>query len=154
MQKGPRRIVTGLDAEGRSAIIIDDCRDIADSGAQFIWRTRASPADNSGNKDAGREPFDPASIHDREGSNFVLLMVEPEDGLSFMGMHATDTIDYIVVLKGGLELHTENNIVELAAGDIVVDRGVSHGWRAIGNEPAMMAVVMLPAHPVGKGATV
>lgn len=151
---GPRRIVNGLDAEGKSTIIIDDRREIALPGGQFVWRCRTSPADNSGNEDAGAEPFNDSCIHDREGSSFAIFHFLPEDGLMGPGMHATDTIDYVVVLKGRIEFHSETGVVELAAGDVLVDRGVSHGWRAVGDEPAMTAVVMVPAHPLGKGATI
>jgi len=93
-------------------------------------------------------------IHDRDGSSFAVFHFKPEDGLMGPGMHSTDTIDYVVVLKGRLEFHSETGVVELRPGDLVVDRGVSHGWRAVGDEPAMTAVVMLPAHPVGSGATI
>lgn len=154
MATGPRRIVNGLDADGRSTIIIDDRREIDYPGGQFVWRCRTSPADNSGNVDAGAGPFDPSCIHDREGSSFAIFHFKPEDGLMGPGMHATDTIDYVVVLKGRIEFHCETGKVELAAGDVLVDRGVSHGWRAIGDEPAMTAVIMVPAHPLGGGATI
>lgn len=151
---GPRRVVNGLDANGKSTIIIDDRREIDYPGGQFVWRCRTSPADNNGNADAGAEPFDPSCIHDKEGSSFAIFHFKPEDGLMGPGMHATDTIDYIVVLKGRLEFFTETGSVELSAGDLLVDRGVSHGWRAIGDEPAMTAVVMVPANPVGNGGTI
>lgn len=154
MANGPRRIVTGLDDNGKSAIVIDDIRPIDYPGAQFVWRCRTSPADNSGNADAGAGPFDPTCIHDREGSSFAVFHFKPEDGLMGPGMHATDTIDYIVVLKGRIEFSTETGKVEVGAGDIIVDRGVAHGWRAVGDEPAMTAVVMMPAHPVGTGGTI
>jgi quercetin dioxygenase-like cupin family protein len=152
--KGPRRIVNGLDADGRSTIIIDDCRDIAYPDGQFVWRTRTSPANNIGNEDAGAGPFDPTCVHDREGSSFAIFHFKPEDGIMGPGMHTTDTIDYIVVLKGRIEFYAETGKVELSAGDLLVDRGVSHGWRAIGDEPAMTAVVIIPAHPIGDGATI
>lgn len=151
---GPRRVVNGLNAEGKSAIIIDDRREITLPGGQFVWRCRTSPADNSGPEDAGAGPFDPSCISDREGSSFAIFNFLPEDGLMGPGMHATDTIDYVVVLKGRIEFYSETGKVELAAGDVLVDRGVSHGWRAVGDEPAMTAVVMVPAHPIGKGATI
>ena len=68
------------------------------------------------------------------------------------GMHATDTLDYIVILKRRIGLYAETGRVELSVGDLLVDRGVSHGRRAIGNGPAMTAVEMLPAHLRASGA--
>jgi quercetin dioxygenase-like cupin family protein len=154
MQTFPRRVISGLNAEGKSAIVIDDCRPVDLPGGQFVWRCKTTPADNNGNEDAGAGPFDGSCIHDRDGSSFAVFHFKPEDGLMGPGMHATDTIDYVVVLKGRIEFHTETGVVELKAGDLLVDRGVSHGWRAVGDETAMTAVVMLPAHPVGSGATI
>lgn len=42
------------------------------------------------------------------------------------GMHATDTLDYTVILKGQIGFFAEADRVELSAGDLLVDRGVSH----------------------------
>jgi mannose-6-phosphate isomerase-like protein (cupin superfamily) len=44
--------------------------------------------------------------------------------------------------------------VTLRAGDCIVDRGVIHGWRNDGAEPAVYASVTIPAQPVGQGRTV
>lgn len=68
------------------------------------------------------------------------------------GMHAPDTRDCTVVLKGQIGFYAESDRVELSAGDLLVDRGVSHRWRTIGDEPAITAVSMLPAHPIAGGA--
>lgn len=143
MPAGPRRIVNGLNAGGKSAIIIDDRREIGCPGAQFVWRCKTSPADNSGNDDAGAAPFDPACVEDREGSSFAIFQFDPKDGP--MGMHSTSSINYMVVLKGRLQYHSETGIVELAPGDVIVDRGMAHDLCAVGDEPAMTAVVMVPA---------
>lgn len=154
MSAGPRRVVAGLDKAGRSCILIDDRRPIPLPGAQYIWRTSGPLADNSGQEDTGAGPFDPEAVRQREGSGFAIFHFDPADGMLDIGMHATDTIDYIVVLRGRIEFITETGTVELQAGDILVDRGVAHGWRAVGTEPAMTAVVMLPAKPLGNGATI
>ncbi len=69
-------------------------------------------------------------------------------------MHATDTIDYLVILSGKVTLVPEENEVQLTAGDFVVDRGVLHGWRNPHAERCVAAVVNLPAHPVGGGRTI
>lgn len=143
MHLGPRRVVNGLDTEGKSTIIIDDRREIAYPGAQVIWRCKTSPADNSSNADAGLEPFDPAWVEEREGSSFAIFNLRPEDGL--MGFHSTGSINYMVVLKGRLQYHSETGMVEVSAGDVIVDRGMAHDLCAVGDEPAVTAVVMVPA---------
>ena len=38
--------------------------------------------------------------------------------------------------------------VALKAGDFVVQRGTNHDWVVRGTEPALLAVVMLTAHPI------
>src|SRR5690606_28868194 len=65
-----RRVVTGLDDEGRSCILIDGPVPRHGPVANLIWRTATVPADNSGNKDAAL-PYDNAMLHDG-GANFIL----------------------------------------------------------------------------------
>lgn len=143
MHQGPRRVVSGLDASGKSTIIIDDRREISYPGAQFVWRCKTSPADNSSNEDTGLGPFDPACVEEREGSSFAIFNLKPEDGL--MGFHSTGSINYMVVLEGRLQYHSETGMVEVGAGDVIVDRGMAHDLCAVGNTPAVTAVVMVPA---------
>ena len=50
--KVPRRVVTGLDTNGRSAVLIDD------PSQTVIWSTRALPADNGGSVDTGSANVD------------------------------------------------------------------------------------------------
>ena len=155
MNPWPRRVVTGLDQQGKSCVIIDGpVPDPGGAGVGMIWRTEAIPADNSGNEDAANKPFDFEVMHSG-GSTFLVLEYPP--GMGGGGetfWHATDTIDYIVVLTGEVVLALESGEVVLRAGDFFVDRGVVHAWRNDGDVPTRIAVVNLPAHPVGKGRTV
>jgi len=48
----------------------------------------------------------------------------------------------------------ETGEVTLRAGDLIVDRGVIHGWRNDAGVPAVYASVTIPAKPVGQGRTV
>jgi len=147
-----RRVVTGLDAEGRSCIVIDGPIPRFDApiqSARFVWRTDALPADNAGAGDTA-VPYSMDLLH-ADGSNFAICEFPPHtDAL----MHATDTIDYLVVLRGRVTLVLEAGEASLGAGDFVVDRGVVHGWRNDHDEPCTCAVVNLPSRPVGKGRTV
>ncbi|HEX8055928.1 MAG TPA: cupin domain-containing protein [Novosphingobium sp.] len=147
---GNRRVVTGLDADGKSAVVIDGpIPRFNDMTAALAWRTASTPADNSGNADPVA-PYDVAMLH-TPGSNFAICEFRPHTPEL---MHATDTIDYLIILSGKVTLVLEEGEADLGPGDFVVDRGVVHGWRNPHDEPCVAAVVNLPAHPVGKGRTI
>ncbi|MET0240567.1 MAG: cupin domain-containing protein [Sphingobium sp.] len=148
-RQSPRRVVTGLDADGRSCVIIDGPVPVSDGRAQVIWHTPAVPADNGGIADTSA-PFGMAMLKDG-GSSFSIVDMPP--GMPRF-MHATDTIDYMVVLRGTITLELEAGEVTLGPGDAIVGRGTAHAWRNDGPETVTMASVILPAHPVGPGATI
>jgi quercetin dioxygenase-like cupin family protein len=61
-------------------------------------------------------------------------------------MHATDTLDYAILLEGELWLEVDDGeTVHLAAGDIVVQQATRHGWRNKAGRPATIAFVMIGA---------
>lgn len=65
------------------------------------------------------------------------------------GMHTTDTIDYVVVLSGEVDLELDDGRKErLGAGDCVVQRGTRHAWRVIGEQPLVLAAVLIGAERV------
>ena len=144
-----RRVVTGLDAEGRSAVVLDDA--VPRTGAAgVVWRSAAVPADNAAPLAGVPAAHTFAAMHDG-GTNFLVTEMPP-------GMqpfwHATDTIDYIVVIEGEVVLELEAGEVRVGVGEFIVDRGVIHSWRNDGPETVVMASITIPAHPVGKGRTV
>jgi len=145
-----RRVVTGLDGEGQSCVVVDGpIPTLNDMAAALAWRTGALPADNAGSADPVA-PYAVEMLH-TPGSNFAICQF-PANTPEIM--HATDTIDYLVILEGRVTLVLEEGEADLAAGDFVVDRGVMHGWRNPHDAPCVAAVVNLPAHPVGKGRTI
>ena len=145
----PRRVVTGIDSDGKSCILIDGPVPKQSNSSDIVWRTRAIPADNSGSEDMA-VPYAMDHLHDG-GSNFLAVTFPPHMGPY---MHATNTLDYLVVLSGQIVMQLEAEEVILNPGDLVVDRGVIHAWRNDTSESATMVSVTLPAHPVGKGRTV
>lgn len=146
-----RRVVTGIGEDGRSTVFIDGPVPRTSPVANLIWRSTAVPADNSGDTDMGGA-FDMAMLHDG-GTNFIFTELPP--GLEAGAlMHATDTIDYLVVISGEVVLVLDSGEVALGPGDFIVDRGVVHGWRNDGAEPAVYVSITIPANPVGKGRTV
>jgi mannose-6-phosphate isomerase-like protein (cupin superfamily) len=64
------------------------------------------------------------------------------------GMHKTSTVDYVVILRGEVTMVLDEGEVTLKAGDLVVQRGTNHDWVVHGNEPCLIAAIMIGAHPV------
>ena len=144
-----RRVVIGLDTDGNSCIQIDGPVPKLSNSSDMIWRTATIPADNSGAEDAA-VPYAMEHLHDG-GSNFMFVEFPPKMGPY---MHATDTLDYLVVLSGQIVMQLEAEEVVLNPGDLIVDRGVIHAWRNDTDQPATMVSVTVPAHPIGNGRTV
>lgn len=145
-----RRVITGLNAEGKSCVIIDGAvPHFAERGLALIWATREHPASNAGSTDPVA-PYAIDMLH-MPGSNFAICTFTP-GAEAFM--HATDTIDYLVIIAGKVTLVLEEGEALLGPGDLVVDRGVMHAWRNDSAEPCIAAVVNLPAQPVGAGRTI
>lgn len=144
-----RRIITGLDDQGRSTVIFDGEVAMTSPVGGMVWRAPALPADNAGTADTAI-PFTFATIHD--GSANCLLVRIPPDAEPTM--HATDTLDFVVVLAGELILVLETGETRAHAGDFIVDRGVRHAMRNDTQTDAMIAVITVPAHPLGEGRTV
>ena len=159
-----RRYVTGFDARGRSVVL--DARDIAECGSAGnfnLWMTGANLA-----PDAATDalPFFP-----REGQTvFRIFRIPPAEKLDRAAleaiaegffaeigdprcrvdtsrhplMHATPTIDYILLLSGEAELWLdEGDPVSLKPLDTVVQRGVNHTWVNKGAEDAVFMAVMI-----------
>ena len=59
------------------------------------------------------------------------------------GMHITETIDYIILIKGTATLILDKEETDLVAGDVVVQRGTNHAWSATGSEPALFIAVLI-----------
>ena len=58
-------------------------------------------------------------------------------------MHKTETIDYIILLKGDVTLILDEDEVDLKPFDVVVQRGTNHAWHNNGNEPALLIAVLI-----------
>jgi mannose-6-phosphate isomerase-like protein (cupin superfamily) len=167
-----RRVVTGRAADGRSTVLSDGpspCRvDQAGSGisAELHWWSEGGRADNGGNEDAAARPF-PTSVSPAEGAAFIIVRYPPlatagaasrtalqAGGIPTVhgrrpGMHATDSLDYVIVMAGEITMILEDREVALHAGDTVIDRGVMHAWENRGETDAVLASVTIGAIPLG-----
>jgi mannose-6-phosphate isomerase-like protein (cupin superfamily) len=60
------------------------------------------------------------------------------------GMHTSDTIDYIVVIRGEIILELDDGqSVHLRQGDCVVQNGTRHRWRNPLSEPCLIAAISI-----------
>jgi len=66
-------------------------------------------------------------------------------------MHRTETVDYVIVIAGEIDMDMDNSTVRLKAGDVMVQRGTHHAWVNRGTERARLAFVLIDATPLGIG---
>jgi quercetin dioxygenase-like cupin family protein len=67
-------------------------------------------------------------------------------------MHRTNTIDYVFIMDGELEMELDGGEwVHLTAGDIVVQRGTNHAWENKSDRICRLASVLIAAEPVKIG---
>jgi len=57
-------------------------------------------------------------------------------------MHQTDTLDIICLLSGDASLILDDSETRLKPGQIVIQRGTSHGWTAHGGPALFLAVLI------------
>jgi len=142
-----RRVITGHDASGRAIVLIDElCKKtfVGRPGATGInvWTTEGFPANNDGTDDAGLRKVGTTIPN---GTIFRILEFAP--GLAPRN-HRTDSIDYIVVLSGEIDMELDDTVVHLKAGDVMVQRGTIHNWVNRGTEACLLAVILVAAKPV------
>jgi quercetin dioxygenase-like cupin family protein len=58
-------------------------------------------------------------------------------------MHRTETVDYGIVVEGSVTLVLDDSEVELAQGDIVVQRGTNHAWSNRSGKLCRIAFILL-----------
>jgi quercetin dioxygenase-like cupin family protein len=149
-----RRVVTGHDANGFAKILIDGPatnRRTSKSGgvSTLIWCTDRTPADISVGEnieDMGARML--GTPPPPNGTRFTVNDIPPgRTG----PMHRTETIDYVIVLSGEIEMEMDASTIELKAGDVLVQRGTNHAWINRGTEAARVAFILIDAEPLGIG---
>jgi quercetin dioxygenase-like cupin family protein len=148
-----RRVITGHDTNGRAVVKIDEVSQHAFVGRPGatginVWTTEGFPADNDGAEDAGLRQVGTTLPN---GTIFRILEFAP--GLAPRN-HRTDSIDYIVVLSGEIDMELDDTVVHLKAGDVLVQRGTIHNWVNRGTAPCVIAFVLIAAEPVTVGGKV
>jgi quercetin dioxygenase-like cupin family protein len=148
------RFVTGHDARNVAKVIIEGPATNAKYPSQglvstLIWSTDQTPADiavgetieDMGARILGTAP--PVN-----GTRFAVIDFPPGNK---PGMHRTETIDYVIVIEGEIEMDMDDSTVKLKAGDVMVQRGTNHAWANRSDKRARVAFVLIDAKPLGIG---
>lgn len=167
-----RRIITGHDENGKSIVAIDGppARSIGEEagGLYEIWNTEGAGLDASSKKD--RADIEIMLSPVESGTKFRYFQINPipedisdeaieaataeafekigathhrVDTSRNAAMHETDTIDYIILLKGDVTLILDEEEIRLKPHDVVVQRATNHAWVNNGTEPALLIAVLI-----------
>ena len=148
-----RRVITGHDDNGRAIVKIDEVAThlfVGRPGATGcnVWTTEGFPVDNDGAADEGLR-----KVGTTLAGGTIFRVLEFAPGLAARN-HRTDSIDYIVVISGEIDMELDDSIVHLKAGDVMVQRGTIHNWVNRGTAPCTLAVILIAAKPVEAGGKV
>lgn len=178
--KKVRRIFTGHDAKGRSVILSDKSsphvmavQSVPTFGVTDLWRTFATPADNTDREDPCSVPiqlapppngsvvriveFPPDKVWRERVSReqaFASLGTSGKKALAHSSgerhpmMHRTKSIDYAIVLSGEIWAVMDVGETKLRAGDVLIQRGTNHAWANRSNKPCRVAFVLIDARPI------
>ena len=149
-----RRVVTGHGAGNVAKVLMDGPatnakRPNAGTVSTLIWSTDRTPADIAAGEDV--EDFGArilGTAPPANGTRFAVIDFPPGNEPR---MHRTETIDYVIVLEGEIEMDMDNSTVKLKAGDVMVQRGTNHAWANRGSKRARVAFVLIDAVPLGIG---
>ncbi len=145
-----RRVITGHDNNGKAIVKIDEIVSNIRTGrpganAHAIWTTEGFPIDNDAQNDAALRP-----VQTVLPSGTIFRVIEFAPGVASRN-HRTDTIDYIVCMRGEIDMDIDGANVRLKAGDVMVQRGTIHNWINNGEESFLLAVVLVDAKSVPTG---
>ena len=148
-----RRIVTGHDADGKAVVTMDgpatnhkwSSRD--DVVSTLIWSTHECPAEMWTDEDFGARIV--GTQPPKNGSRFCVIEFGPHTPGR---MHRTDTVDYLMVISGKIDMDMDDSTVTMEAGDMMVQQGTNHAWTNRYDEPCRIAFVLVDGKPPPGGS--
>jgi len=165
-----RRVVTGLDANDKAAVMFD-IRVPLQGGpyglqATNLWVTNSYPLGFSFRDDTAATPvgispldngtkfrvveFPPldAATEAKMEPGFLMKAVgplAPARGLPVTHplMHRTRSVDYAVVLSGEIDMMLDDTVVHLKPGDTIVQQATNHAWINHGKEICRILFILM-----------
>lgn len=143
-------------------------------GLTDLWRTFSAPADNNSRSDAADTQV--TLVPPANGSVFRFFQIRPkawdsdlsdeeryrrdaenfakmgasgahDDKSGQVGMHKTNTVDYIILLSGKVTMILDHGEVNMEPLDVMIQRGTNHAWVNYTDEPAILAGILIDAIP-------
>jgi quercetin dioxygenase-like cupin family protein len=171
-----RRIVTDESGDGRSRVLIDGeaakLLAIEETGLAEIWSSPLTggklfdAADRLADQDLKLEPDagavkirwftvapedDGRSADEKEAAAAMGFAAVGAahcrvDTVRHPGMHKTDTLDVIVLVKGAVDLLLDDGeAASFKPGDVVIQRATNHAWVNHGDETALLVAILINA---------
>jgi mannose-6-phosphate isomerase-like protein (cupin superfamily) len=168
-----RRVITGFDSDGMSCIVADSAAArYRDSAARpglrvtSLWEGQVPPTTTTTDPD----PADEVAFVPPPGNARMMHVLFPPDGPSQSRsespqtaaagsatddgsdhvdesrgprMHATETVEVLMIVAGQIDMILEADRTTLRAGDVVVQSGTWHTWANPYDEPCEMFGVNL-----------
>ena len=140
-----RRVVTGHDENLKSMIVSDGpAANVRENRrghrSSLIWATDSAPANITSGEDMGARAL--MTAPPPSGTRFCVHEIEPH--LDYQpNFHRTDTIDYVLVIRGRLAMRLDQDETVLGPGDMVILRGTAHSWANVGDETCVVAFVLI-----------
>jgi naringenin degradation protein FdeH len=158
------RVVTGYDENGNPAIIASGEPPTVIHAGRYttteLWVSRRGPitatAQDASAGEWGLEPppggacfriveLAPGEDAEETGDGPDDSALDAEHA-GFQEAHATETLDYVTILRGEVTLVIGDAEVTLRPGDSVVQQpGVPHDWQNRSDQPAVMVGVLVSA---------
>ena len=135
-----RRVVTGHNKDGKAVVISDSEMESKSGRPGFsfspIWATDRLPPVLTEEDPAAWD----IGTTIENGSVFRVIKYDPGVAKRW---HATDSIDYAVVISGEIDMQLDEGEVHLRAGDSLVQRATIHNWVNRGSEPCIIAFILI-----------
>ena len=165
-----RRVVTGHDANGKAVVLRDeDCPNViefsAGQASTHVWLNERTPAEFHDADPTGRYKALPPPAN---GAAFRIVEFPPttperiaqlthrdvfanedvtpgEKARAHPMMHRTDSLDYVVVMSGEIDMLLDDSEIHMKAGDVMVQQGTNHAWVNRSGRPCIVAFAMIGA---------
>ena len=169
-----RRIVSGVNAAGRSCVVSDTLLPLGDvaPGEAIrvgLWTTNSAPASNDGTHDPVPDgilmptapahrggtvirvtdiPPDSQRAYDPEELRRRGCKLTPDRSRRHPGFHATNTVDYAICLEGEVWAVLDDDETLMRPGDVLIQRGTYHAWSNRTDRICRMLFVLIDAEPL------